>query len=290
MMETIPLNLVNQGAEIFVPDGSHYIRAVRRTTHLGIGAHQDDLENIAVHGILNCYQNPRRSFSGVVLTDGAGAPRPPKLQSLPDLDYVQLRNREQKAAARLGEYSAAVLLAYSSPDLKDFENSGPTRDLQNLIRTASARVVYTHNPFDRHPTHQAAVLRTLRALQTLPSQHHPERLYGVEFWRNLDWLDHPSRVTLDCSQNLELQADLLGVYETQNAVKDYPRGSLGRRRAQAVFAESHQPDQRLAQMFAVDLTPLLAEDAPSLGDFARSLLESFQEQVLASLADLHPPD
>ena len=286
MSETHPLQLVNPGAEIFVPDGAHAVRGLRRTTHLGIGAHQDDLENIAVHGILSCYDNPRRSFSGIVLTDGAGAPRPPKLEKLSEPEYIQLRNQEQKAAARLGLFSAAVLLAYSSPDLKDFQNHHPTRDLQNLIQSASAQVIYTHSPFDRHPTHQAAALRSIRALQALPSEDRPEHFYGVEFWRDLDWLDHPARVTLDCSQHLDLQVALLEVYESQNAVKDYPRASLGRRIAQAVFAESHQPDQALAQMYAVNLTPLLAEDAPTLQEFAHSLLASFQDQVLDSLDEL----
>lgn len=288
MNESNPLQLSNPGAEVFVPDGSHSIRALRRTTHLGIGAHQDDLETIAIPGILSCFDNPRSSFSGVVLSDGSGAPRPPKLAGLPDPEYVQLRNQEQKAAARLGQYSAAVLLDYTSDTLKDLQDQKPDRDLVTLIQTASARVIYTHNPFDRHPTHQAAALRTLQALRSLPRDDHPELLYGVEFWRDLDWLDHPSRVSLDCSHHLDLQADLLDVYESQNAVKDYPRASLGRRRAQAVFAESHQPDQHLAQIYAVNLTPLLSEDAPTLKEFARKILEAFRDEVLDSLDDLLP--
>ena len=45
-------------AETFVPDGSEPARALARTTHLGVGAHQDDLELMAVHGMVG---------SGVVL-------------------------------------------------------------------------------------------------------------------------------------------------------------------------------------------------------------------------------
>ena len=45
------------------------------TTHLGVGAHQDDLEFMALHGILECYQRPDRWFSGIMVTDGRGSSR-----------------------------------------------------------------------------------------------------------------------------------------------------------------------------------------------------------------------
>ena len=35
----------------YVPDGSDLSSALARTTHLAIGAHQDDLEIFAYHGI-----------------------------------------------------------------------------------------------------------------------------------------------------------------------------------------------------------------------------------------------
>ena len=42
----------NSTAEIYVPDGKSVVAALKRVTHLGIGAHQDDLEFMAFHGIL----------------------------------------------------------------------------------------------------------------------------------------------------------------------------------------------------------------------------------------------
>lgn len=42
-------------AVLYVPDGVAPAAALARTTHLGIGAHQDDLEIMAVDGILKCY-------------------------------------------------------------------------------------------------------------------------------------------------------------------------------------------------------------------------------------------
>ncbi|MFO7623666.1 MAG: PIG-L family deacetylase, partial [Anaerolineales bacterium] len=62
-------------AEIFVPDGMQPENALQRTTHLAIGAHQDDLEIMAAGPILECFQQPERWFTGVVVTDGGGSPR-----------------------------------------------------------------------------------------------------------------------------------------------------------------------------------------------------------------------
>lgn len=49
----IPLQ--NPGVDIFVPDGLPVTEAAGRITHLAIGAHQDDLEFMACHGIVTCY-------------------------------------------------------------------------------------------------------------------------------------------------------------------------------------------------------------------------------------------
>ncbi len=64
-----------ESAEIFVPDGLQPAPALARTTHMGISAHQDDLEIMAVHGILECFQRQDRWFCGVVVTNGSGSPR-----------------------------------------------------------------------------------------------------------------------------------------------------------------------------------------------------------------------
>jgi hypothetical protein len=62
-------------ADLFIPDGTGLPDALARTTHLGIGAHQDDLEFMAYQGILECFRNQKKWFSGVVCTNGAGSSR-----------------------------------------------------------------------------------------------------------------------------------------------------------------------------------------------------------------------
>jgi LmbE family N-acetylglucosaminyl deacetylase len=53
-----------------------FSEALARITHLGIGAHQDDLEFMAFHGILACFRmRDDRWFGGVTCTNGAGSSR-----------------------------------------------------------------------------------------------------------------------------------------------------------------------------------------------------------------------
>ena len=62
-------------AQLFVPDGLPEGQALARTTHMGISAHQDDLEIMAVDGILQCFQRTDKWFTGVIVTNGSGSPR-----------------------------------------------------------------------------------------------------------------------------------------------------------------------------------------------------------------------
>ena len=54
-------------ADIFVPDPAvKPEEALRRVTHLCVGAHQDDIEIMAQSGISDCLDVPAKSFGGVV--------------------------------------------------------------------------------------------------------------------------------------------------------------------------------------------------------------------------------
>ena len=64
------MQFTNRGAEIFVPDGTESAAAIRRTTHLAVGAHQDDIPIMAHHGILSCFGDDDRWYFAVTVTDG----------------------------------------------------------------------------------------------------------------------------------------------------------------------------------------------------------------------------
>jgi len=90
-------------AEIFVPDGLEPGEALRRTTHLAISAHQDDLEIMAAGPILECFQRDDRWFTGVVVTDGRGSPRSGIYSKYTDEEMRRVRFTEQRKAAVVGD-------------------------------------------------------------------------------------------------------------------------------------------------------------------------------------------
>ena len=95
-------------AVLHVPDGTAPEAALARTTHLGIGAHQDDLEIMAVDGILRCYGRDDAWFTGVVVSDGAGSPRAGRFANFTNVQMVTARIEEQKRAADIGERIAVL--------------------------------------------------------------------------------------------------------------------------------------------------------------------------------------
>jgi hypothetical protein len=87
----------HSNARLFVPD--QVSEPLGRITHLGIGAHQDDLEFMAFHGILACFRSREKWFVGVTCTDGAGSSRTGDYAEFTDEEMQRLRIREQEAAA-----------------------------------------------------------------------------------------------------------------------------------------------------------------------------------------------
>src|SRR5512147_777164 len=106
-------------SETYVPDGKTVAHALTRTTHLAIAAHQDDIEIMAMSGILECFGLPDRWFTGCVVTDGAGSPRDGIYGRYSDAEMMTVRRLEQKKAAMVGEYSAQVFLDYPSKEIKN---------------------------------------------------------------------------------------------------------------------------------------------------------------------------
>ena len=133
------MNLHRETAEIFVPDGLPAEAALARTTHMAIGAHQDDLEIMAFDGILKSFQCETCWFAGVVVTNGAGSPRADLYRDYTDEAMQVVRRREQKKAAVIGEYGAQVLLDYPSSVIKDSTNEAPVEDLYALLHWRSRR-------------------------------------------------------------------------------------------------------------------------------------------------------
>ncbi|MFO7741626.1 MAG: PIG-L family deacetylase [Anaerolineae bacterium] len=267
-------------AEVFVPDGMRVEEALARTTHMAVGAHQDDLEIMACDGILKCFQRDDRWFCGVVMTDGGGSPRDGLYADCTEAEMRAVRRKEQKKAAIVGEYGAQVLLDYPSSAIKESSDRAPVEDLHALLEAASPRVVYTHNLADKHDTHVATALRVLEAIRSLSAAERPERLYGCEVWRSLDWLLDEDKVAFDVSTQENLQRALLGIFDSQiSGGKRYDLATIGRRRANATYYASHEVDAASRMIYAVDLTPLIEDPDRDVEAYVEALIERFGQDV-----------
>jgi LmbE family N-acetylglucosaminyl deacetylase len=274
-------------AEVFVPDGLPIEIALARTTHLAVSAHQDDIEIMAAAAILECFQQEDKWFTGVVLTDGRGSPRDDLYKDYTDEEMRVVRIKEQKKAAIIGEYAALVLLDYPSKAIKDGSDRHPIDDLAQILKAAHPHFVYTHNLADKHDTHVGATLKAIAAIRNLPEQDRPEKLYGCEVWRDLDWMMDDDKVSFNLSEHPNMQSALLEVFDSQIAGgKRYDLASMGRRRANATYFESHGVDITTGSSYAMDLTPLILSPEKEIIPFVQEHIQRFAQDVANRLTRL----
>lgn len=271
-------------AGIFVPDGLPEAAALKRITHLGIGAHQDDLEFMAFHGIAECHRSAEQWFGGVTCTNGAGSARTGSYAGCSDEEMQTIRRQEQDLAARIGGYGVMIQLDHPSAAVKDPQSTDLREDLAAVLRATRPRVVYTHNPADKHATHIGVTVAAIEALRSLPAGDRPERVLGCEVWRGLDWMLDEEKVVLDVSGRENLAAALNGVFDSQIAGgKRYDLGVMGRRRANATFLELHAVDRAEGAELAMDLTPLVRDDALDITDYVDGFIDRFRADVLRNV-------
>jgi LmbE family N-acetylglucosaminyl deacetylase len=279
-----------ESSEVYVPDNVPVEQALARTTHLAIAAHQDDIEIMAAQPILECFQQKDKWFTGVVVTDGRGSPRDNLYKDYSDEDMRRVRFKEQNKAAVVGEYSAQVMLDYPSKIVKDAGRSEPVDDIVALLKAAKPDAVYTHNLADKHDTHVGVALRVIAAIRSLPKTGRPEKLYGCEVWRDLDWMADADKVPMDLSERENLQAALLGVFDSQIAGgKRYDLASAGRRRANATYYATHGVDLATGLSFAMDMTPLILNDDREPLAFVQDLIQRFAQDVSERVRRLNSP-
>ena len=273
--------------KIFVPDGTPVQEALARTTHLAVSAHQDDTEIMAYDGISRCFGKNDSWFTAVILTDGAGSPRSGPYRDHTDEQMRRIREQEQIKAAVVGGYSALVMLGHPSSEVKDPSSTTVISELKEIIRAAKPQVIYTHNPADRHMTHVAAALRVIGALRELPDDLLPDKLYGCEVWRSLDWVCDKEKVVFDVSGHPNISAALLGVFDSQIAGgKRYDLAAAGRRMANATFLEHDVADASDALSFAIDLTPLVTDRSLDICGYVTAFIERFRQDVARNISIL----
>ena len=267
-------------AEIYIPDNEPEENALERTTHLCFVAHQDDIEIMAAQPIIECFQQKDKWFTGVVVTDGRGSPRNGLYEKYSDDEMRLVRFKEQRKAAVVGEFAAQVMLDFPSKIVKDASRTEPVDDILAILRATKPKVVYTHDLADKHDTHVAVALRVIQALRKLDPAERPERAVGCEVWRALDWMVDSDKVTMNLSDHENLQYALLGVFDSQIAGgKRYDLASMGRRRANATYFESHGVDATTGLSYGMDMTPLMIDPSLNPADFAAQFIQRFANEV-----------
>jgi LmbE family N-acetylglucosaminyl deacetylase len=275
---------LNPLARLMTPDGKTGPDAIRRTTHLGIGAHQDDLEFMAFHGILTCYDRTDRWFGGVTITDGRGSSRAGQFKDWTDDQIAAERIREQEAAAVIGQYSFIAQLGFGSAAVRDAQQSAVRDDLHRIFEASRPEVVYLHNLADKHDTHVGCALRCIEAMRQLPKAERPKVVYGCEVWRDLDWLVDSEKTAMPISARPELARALNEVFATQIAGgKRYDLAVLGRRTANATFSNAHSTDQESAMQWAMDLTPLIQDDSLDPVAYTVGFIDRLKADVTARI-------
>lgn len=278
------MKLHNDSTSIFIPDGKPEGEALSRVTHLGIGAHQDDLEFMAFHGILACFARDDQWFGGVTCTDGARSSRTGPYASFTNEQMMEIRRSEQNTAASVGHYGAMIQLDYPSSMVKGTDKRNLTNDLLEILSITRPQIVYTHNLADKHDTHLGVTLAALQAMRELPRDQRPQQVIGCEVWRNLDWLPDSNKVLMDVSGHDHLAAALNGVFDSQIAGgKRYDLATLGRRAANATFFDSHAADSTTQLIFGLDLTPLVTDETKDIVGYVCELIEQFNADVRLKL-------
>ena len=271
-------------AGIFAPDGKPVAEALERVTHLGIGAHQDDLEFMAFHGILNCFGSQQNCFGGVICTNGSGSARTGPYANFSDAEMMAVRRREQNAAALVGGYGIMLQLDYPSSAVKSPSDTRLKEDLVEILRATKPEIVYTHNLADKHDTHIGVAIAALQAMRELPREQRPRNVWGCEVWRNLDWLPDDDKVLMDVSGRDNLAAVLNGVFDSQIVGgKRYDTATFGRRAANATFFESHATDKTTQLVFGMDLTPIVTNETADIVDYTCDFIAKFQADVKEKL-------
>lgn len=293
----------------------------RQVRYLAIAAHKDDVEMMAVEGIMasrigmfgrggcentnssvqgvikdveasngstgtiageTAITNGGAGFAAVVLTDGGACPRSALYEYVSDEDMALIRTAEQKRAAEIGGYEALYLFEMSSQEVKSRSAELIGGLVAVLKENPAVEVLYLHNLFDSHATHVGAALAAIEAVKKLEKEERPKKILGCELWRGLDWLSDEDKIALNVGGSAAVAEELLSVFDSQNSVKRYDIAAEARRRANATFFASHKKDVTDEIIFAVDMTKLVETDMTA-AEFVEEKIGNLKKSVLKNL-------
>jgi len=225
------------------------------------------------------------------VTNGAGSLRSGQYTSASDEEMIAVRKQEQSVVAAIGRYAAVIQMACESSQLQGQIDESVVAMLQNILEQTRPHTVYLHSPVDRHATHIGVCMHAIEALRKLDVEDLPTRIWGVEVWRSMDWVDAGQRILLDVSAGQELQSRLLGQYQSQLVNgKRYDVALAGRNRANATLASEDTIDTIENACFALDLNLLVGKNPVPVSEYVGDLLSRFSNDLKAKLSHYGPTD
>jgi LmbE family N-acetylglucosaminyl deacetylase len=197
---------------------------------------------------------------------------------------------EQRKAAMAGDYACQIQLGFPSSVAKDGSNEDIVVYLKAIFEGARPEIVYLHNPADKHDTHVAVCLRAIAALRQLPEEARPQRVYGCEVWRGLEWLFDDDKQLLRLYDRPNIAEAVCGVFDSQiSGGKRYDRAVHGRHLANATFHESHEVDKLERLSFAMDLMPLIEDPSLDIADHTLGLLRNLKNDITDRIVRMSRP-
>ncbi len=253
------------------------------TNLLAIASHHDDIELMAMDGVLKAYGSKKYAFYACVVGDASNCNKIGKYADCSDKELMETRNQEQARASQIGEYEDLILLKKSQSDIEDLDNTTIVKELQKIILDINPDVVYTHNIFDRNLSHVRLALKVIEAILALPEESRPRLLYGCEIFRSLDWLPERYRVNFDISDNKEIQSRLIGVYDTMaEHSQNFAKAVVGRKLSNATFLGDKMGEEDKMLWFGLNLTPVISKGIP-LKDYVIKILNDYNKEMLDNI-------
>ncbi|MCX5903764.1 MAG: PIG-L family deacetylase [Proteobacteria bacterium] len=236
---------------------------------LVVAPHPDD-DVIGAGGMMALLAQSGRAVFSLYVTDGRNSPVVPPAAGKKAV--AGIRRREALAALKAVKARGAIFLNYNSQELHDKKCSEAAKAIREALLFLRPETVYVPTPFDRHPTHCAALRLTLTALRSI--RGFTPQLFGYNVWGGVYGVRGLKAV--DISSVVKLKRKAIRMHCSQIAYKAYDEGILARNRYEAVFAETHGSEQcRYVESF-LDMQELVNNKKLGLQRFVQQVLAQYE--------------
>jgi glucosamine-6-phosphate deaminase len=282
--------------EKFDPKNRRHVEALQaalaKTTHVGVGAHQDDIEIMAGPMLLK----NKDHWMNIIVTDGAASKSilNGMATELTPKQLTDMRQREQREAAR--ETGTPVIqLKYPSAAVNGHMGEGKRQEAAFALGTLFSAMpkteeVFGHNPIDKHATHLAVLAVQTAALRA--AQHkNLKNVYAMEVWGGLTGIPEAqlSMFVVEDGRDLAAINTLIGKYQSQiqGQGRDYAATTTARMVGHGGYVSNpHLNNPPEGMVIGLNITDFTKGESNDMGALAKELLER-AAAIKVKLAEKH---